>query len=154
MIRDEMPANRDVMDIVAGRFNETFRYRWDRIMDFLKLHYVLSQRTDSDYWKDNRRPDSIPERLAELLQLWKYQPPSRRDVNQIEEIFPSASYQYVLYGMGFRPEDSGATRRSADAAVADRLFSESAGLTGKMLAGLPTTRELINHIKQRGLPRA
>jgi glycine/D-amino acid oxidase-like deaminating enzyme len=153
MIRDEMPANRDVMDIVAGRFNETFRYRWDRIMDFLKLHYVLSQRTDSDYWKDNRRPDSIPERLAELLQLWKYQPPSRRDVNQIEEIFPSASYQYVLYGMGFRPEDSGATRRSADAAVADRLFSESAGLAGKMLAGLPTTRELINHINRRGLPR-
>jgi len=154
MIRDEMPANRDVMDIVAGRFNETFRYRWDRIMDFLKLHYVLSQRTDSDYWKDNRRPDSIPERLAELLQLWKYQPPSRRDVNQIEEIFPSASYQYVLYGMGFRPEDSGTSRRSADAAVADRLFSESAGLAGKMLAGLPTTRELINHIKQQGLPRA
>jgi hypothetical protein len=55
--------------------------------------------------------------------------------------------------MGFRPEDSGATRRSADAAVADRLFSESASLTDKMLAGLPTTRELINHINQHGLPR-
>jgi hypothetical protein len=154
MIRDEMPANRDVMDIVAGRFNETFRYRWDRIMDFLKLHYVLSRRTDSDYWKDNRRPDSIPERLAELMRLWKYQPPSRRDVSQIEEIFPSASYQYVLYGMGFRPENSGASRRSADAAVADRLFSESAGLASKMLAGLPTTRELLDHINKQGLPRA
>jgi hypothetical protein len=153
MIRDEMPANRDVMDIVARRFNEVFRYRWDRIMDFLKLHYVLSQRTDSDYWVDNRRADSIPQRLAELLQLWRYQPPSRRDVNQIEEIFPSASYQYVLYGMGFAPEVDGTTRRSADAAVADKLIAESARLANKMLAGLPTTRELVDHIQQHGLPR-
>jgi hypothetical protein len=153
MIRDEMPANRDVMDIVSRRFNEVFRYRWDRIMDFLKLHYVLSKRTDSEYWVDNRRSDSIPPRLAELLQLWRYQPPSRRDVNQIEEIFPSASYQYVLYGMGFAPEVDGTTRRSANAAVADKLFAESARLANKMLAGLPTTRELVDHIQMHGLPK-
>ena len=122
-------------------------------MDFLKLHYVLSQRTDSEYWVDNRRADSIPQRLAELLQLWRYQPPSRRDVNQIEEIFPSASYQYVLYGMGFEPEVAGTTRRSANAAVADKLFEESARLANKMLAGLPTTRELVDHIQKHGLPK-
>jgi hypothetical protein len=28
-------------------------------------------------------------------------PPSRFDFPRIEEIFPAASYQYVLYGMGF-----------------------------------------------------
>ncbi len=153
MIRDDMPANRGIMDIAARRFNETFRYRWDRIMDFLKLHYVLSRRSDSAYWEDNRRAETIPERLAELLQLWRYQPPSRRDVNQIEEIFPSASYQYVLYGMGFEPENHGTARRSEDAGVADRLFAESEQLARKMLAGLPTTRELIDHVKQSGMPR-
>lgn len=153
MIRDEMPANRDVMDIVARRFNETFRYRWDRIMDFLKLHYVLSGRSDSAYWTENRRPESIPEQLAELLKLWRFQPPSRRDVNQIEEIFPSASYQYVLYGMGFKPELRDTDRRSDDAAVADKLFAESSQLARKMLAGLPTTRELIDHVRQHGMPK-
>ena len=31
------------MDIVARRFNETTQYRWRRVIDFLKLHYCLSQ---------------------------------------------------------------------------------------------------------------
>ncbi len=153
MIRDELPANRDVMDIAARRFNETFSYRWDRIADFLKLHYVLSKREDHPYWPDNRRPESIPERLQELLRLWRFQSPSRRDVNQIEEIFPSASYQYVLYGMGFAPDGASAHRKSHDAARADDHIRESSGLARKMLAHLPANRELLDTVRQRGMPR-
>ncbi len=47
MISDEMPATRAAMDIVARRFNDSFEYRWDRVIEFLKLHYVLSQRSDA-----------------------------------------------------------------------------------------------------------
>ena len=132
------------MDVVARRFNQRSRYRWDRIIDFLKLHYVLSQRTDSDFWLENRLPESIPDRLQELMDLWRYRPPSRRDFYEIEEIFPAASYQYVLYGMGFRPE-AVTTRNSDDATLASRYFDEAYQLTGKFLAGLPSNRELINH---------
>lgn len=153
MIRDELPANRDIMDIVAKRFNDTFCYRWERVIDFLKLHYVLSRREDSRFWTDNRDAETIPQRLSELLQLWRFQPPSRRDLNHIEEIFPSASYQYVLYGMGFEPEIRATGKRSDDAALADRLFMDSSRTTQKMLAGLPSTRELINHVRQNGMPR-
>jgi hypothetical protein len=42
MISAQLPATRETMDIVARRFNETTRYRWDRIIDFLKLHYILA----------------------------------------------------------------------------------------------------------------
>lgn len=153
MLRDQMPATRAAMDIVARRFNDAFTYRWERVIDFLKLHYVLTQRTDSDFWRDNCRPASIPERLQELLTLWRHQPPSRYDFHRIEEVFPSASYQYVLYGMGFRPDRSGATRRADDADRADRYFRETAALTSKMLAALPTNRALIDHIKRHGLSK-
>jgi tryptophan halogenase len=88
------------MPIHAERFNTLFRYRWDRIVDFLKLHYVLSER-DEPYWRDHRDPASIPPRLADLLRLWRDQPPSRADLPAADEIFPAASYQYILYGMGF-----------------------------------------------------
>jgi tryptophan 7-halogenase len=60
MIRDELPATRADMDIVAKRFNDAFAYRWSRIIDFLKLHYVLSQRSDSSYWIDHRRAETQP----------------------------------------------------------------------------------------------
>jgi hypothetical protein len=154
MIRDEMPATRELMDITSCRFNERFRYRWDRVVDFLKMHYILSKRTDSDFWIDNCRDASIPEQLGEALKLWRYRPPSRYDFYQIEEIFPAASYQYVLYGMGFEPAHRRSASRTTGAALADRCFRESAEMTGKMLAGLPSTRELIEHVIDHGMPAA
>lgn len=150
MISNELPATRKVMDIVAKRFNQRFRYRWDRIIDFLKLHYVLSQRSDSDFWLDNRKPETIPSHLLELMELWKYQPPSRSDLFQIEEIFPSASYQYVLYGMGFEAEQQ-PQRRSHDTRLANRLFEENTRMTAKFLAGLPSNRELLHHVMKYGM---
>ena len=148
MIRDSMPANRAVMDIAAARFNERFQYRWDRVIDFLKLHYVLSQRRDSEYWRDHCAVSTIPERLQELLKLWQYQPPSRLDFAQPEEIFTAASYQYVLYGMGFKTQVAAATRRSADIDLARRYFDENAAQTQRLLQGLPPNRELLAKIGQ------
>lgn len=151
MLADEMPRTRDAMNIAARRFNDSFTYRWERVIDFLKMHYVLTKRTDSAFWRDNGRAESIPERLSEQLALWRHQPPSRYDFNRVEEVFPSASYQYVLYGMGFRPEQSLTTRRSDDADRADGFFREAAALTGKMLAALPSNRELLGDISRNGL---
>ena len=145
MLSDEMPATRAVMEIVARRFNEAFTYRWERVIDFLKLHYVLSSRTDSDYWRDNR---AAPERLAELLTLWRHRPPSRNDFGRIDEVFPSASYQYVLYGMLFRTEHGAGNLRPEQA---DGYFREAAALTAKMVGALPGNRDLIDHIKRHGL---
>ncbi|MET0580352.1 MAG: tryptophan 7-halogenase, partial [Pseudoxanthomonas sp.] len=153
MLSDQMPATRTEVDIVAGRFNDALNYRWERVVDFLKLHYVLSKRTDSDYWRDNRRPETIPPRLLELLELWRHQPPSRYDLYRVEEVFPSASYQYILYGMGFKPEARPATRRMDDVRKAESYFREAADLTRKMLAALPGHREMLDHVRTRGMPR-
>ena len=152
LLAEDFPATRGTMDIVARRFNDSFTYRWQRVIDFLKLHYALSRRDDSDYWRDHRRVESIPERLREALQLWRHRPPSRHDLPRSEEVFPSASYQYVLYGMGFRP-DAPRSGRSDNGAQADGFFREAAALTRRMLAGLPTNRELVAHIQQHGLHR-
>jgi flavin-dependent dehydrogenase len=153
MISDELPATRELMDVVAKRFNERFSYRWDRIVEFLKLHYLLSRRSDTDFWIDNRRSETVPSRLLELLELWRYRAPSRRDFHEIEEIFPAASYQYVLYGMGFQPEQKGPERRSEDSARAEAQFREGDALTRKFLSGLPSNRELVDHVRMHGLPK-
>ena len=87
--------------MVAKRFNREFSSRWEQIIDFLKLHYALSQRTDTQYWQDNRDAESMPETLAENLLLWRSRAPWYYDDRRSDEMFPSASYQYVLYGMGF-----------------------------------------------------
>ncbi len=152
-ISEQMPATRAAMDIVARRFNEAFTGRWERVIDFLKLHYALSRRRDSAYWRDHVQPGSMPGRLQDALTLWRHRPPSRHDLPRVDEPFPSASWQYVLFGMGFRPEPGayGAGRDDTDAAEA--AFREAATLTRRMLPALPSHRELIDHIHRHGLHR-
>ncbi|HEY6452222.1 MAG TPA: tryptophan halogenase family protein [Steroidobacteraceae bacterium] len=151
LIAEQMPANREVMDIVAARFNDVTGYRWGRIIDFLKLHYVLTQRTDSAFWTDNVDPATVPDRLKNLLRLWKYQSPWFFDeFDRLEEVFPAASYQYVLYGMGFRTE-VGPLDNVATESMAAKLFKETAVLTRQMRSQLPKNRDLMRKIFDYGL---
>jgi tryptophan 7-halogenase len=151
LLAEQMPANREIMDIVAKRFNDVTMYRWGRIIDFLKLHYVLTRRTDTAFWRDNVDPATVPERLKELLRLWKYQSPWFFDeFDRLEEVFPAASYQYVLYGMGFQtevgPEDTVDT-----STLASRLRQENERQTLELRSRLPKNRELLHKIHEYGL---
>lgn len=151
LIAEQMPACREVMDIIAARFNATTEYRWGRIIDFLKLHYALTKRQDSAFWRDNQLPETIPERLQDLLLLWRHQSPWYHDeFDRIEEVFPAASYQYVLYGMGFRT-DVDMQALAADAANAERAMRENLQQSARLRAGLPRHRELIRKIVDHGL---
>lgn len=153
MLSEELPANRKVMDIVADRYNEKFLYRWDRIIDFLKLHYVLSSRSDANYWIENRQRTSIPDSLSRLLELWRFHLPGRQDLAQLDEVFSIASYQYVLYGMGFRAASRSHSRHAKETALAGQLFSENSEKARRLLATLPDHRELLARIQVQGLPR-
>jgi tryptophan halogenase len=150
LIAEQMPANRGVMNIVAARFNDVNHYRWGRIIDFLKLHYVLTKRPEK-FWQDNTDPASVPDRLKNLLHLWKYQPPWFFDeFDRIEEVFPAASYQYVLYGMGFKtevsPGDSSGTH-----SMALSYMNENLAMTRKLRTQLPKNRDLVKKIHEYGL---
>ena len=154
MISEDLPANREVMDQIAQRYNETFLYRWERIIDFLKLHYVLSRRRDSDYWRDQQHAESMPESLSSALALWSYHVPWHNDFSRRDEVFSSASYQYVLYGMGFSTRPRPSARHAAEGQHARRLFAENATQADKLIRHLPTNRELLAHIGRHGLPRS
>lgn len=151
MISDELPVSRNIMDIVAARFNKRLNYYWESIIDFLKLHYVLTKRSDTAYWRDNLAPETIPLRLAESLQLWSEHVPNQYDFPMMEEMFPAASWQYVLYGMGFKTQISLATKGSDAEQLAANYIQEARHFTGQCLRGLPTHRDLINKILQHGL---
>jgi tryptophan halogenase len=151
IIAEQMPACREVMDVIASRFNATTEYRWGRIIDFLKLHYAVTKRRDTAFWRDNVDPATMPDRLKDLLQLWRYQSPwFHEEFDRIEEVFPAASYQYVLYGMGFRTEVEPEIL-AGEAKLAERAMRENAAQTERLRAGLPRHRELIGKIVEYGL---
>ncbi|PUA28285.1 MAG: tryptophan halogenase [Cellvibrio sp. 79] len=150
-IAEQLPARREVMDITAKRFNETFQYRWQRIIDFLKLHYILSKRTDSEFWIDNRDKSTIPPSLQELMELWRYQAPGDLDFSSNNEVFPAASYQYVLYGMGFETDFSNHAHLLMDKEFAHSQFIKTQKAIAHASSNLPGNRELLNKIYEYGL---
>ena len=138
-LTENFPMSRDAMDIHADRFNALFRYRWERIVEFLKLHYVLSRRAEP-YWQAQRESATIPARLAENLALWRDQPPSAWDFPQIDEIFSASSQHYVLYGMGFAVPP---VRETAPPAASAQL-AEVQGRSRALRAALPTNRAYLD----------
>ena len=148
LLSRQFPADRDVMRVVARRFNAKLEYHWQRVIEFLKLHYVLTQREDTAYWRDNRKPEHCPEELADKLVLWEQQSPWYDDAPHVDELFPAASYQYVLYGMGFRPrhrqvfESTGIEERQR----LDRALFENAEKLRKMRTRLPSNRQLLEDL--------
>ena len=146
-ISQQLPKNRNAMAVLAKRFNALTLQRWQEIIDFLKLHYLLTTRNDSDYWREHQRPESIPESLQESLLLWRSQAPGIYETNQRFELFSSASKQYVLFGMGFETtQKHNSILREKEAALIKRLRNEILHTTENLLDRLPTNREFLSGI--------
>jgi len=124
-IAENLPPDNEVMKITEKRFNQQMDYRWQRIIDFLKLHYILT------------------ETLKEDLKVWKYRGPISSDFDGVAELFPAASYQYVMYGMGFKPDFSKQQHLYNQQQNAERIKQQNLQLTEQMLQTLPPHRQYI-----------
>jgi 2-polyprenyl-6-methoxyphenol hydroxylase-like FAD-dependent oxidoreductase len=155
MIAEQLPPTREVMDIVAKRYNEKFLRHWNKIIEFLKLHYVLTARDDSAYWQDCRATTSIPDELREKLSLWRYRSPWHQDAEAVDDLFPTASYQYVLYGMGFKtaPRHTRSHQQDQRQRLASELFHKNAARATQLQQALPTNRELLNKVRKFGFQK-
>jgi tryptophan 7-halogenase len=152
-IANLLPSCRQGMGQASRIFNDTFRYRWERIVDFLKLHYALSQRTDSRFWIDNRAPESIPDSLRAGLDFWRDHCPWHEDFSHREEVFSAASYQYILYGMGFPTRVAHWQLSEGERRIAVQKMGESAAYAKTLMASLPGNRELLAKVRRYGFQK-
>ena len=131
---------------VARQFNNLMRSRYERIADFIKLHYCLTQRNDTPYWRDNADPRTVPESLQEKLGMWRYRPPHRMDFITDLEMYMPPSWQYVLYGMEYRTTLRAASARFPRMEEARREFAMIREMSRRAVADLPTHRELVRNL--------
>lgn len=133
----------------ARQYNDIMRRRYERALDFIKLHYCLTERRDTQFWRDNADRASIPDSLQELLERWRFRPPDSIDIDPNVDIFAEASWQYVLYGMGYRTDlrpRAGVLRYYDDARAA---FDEIRRQSDYACQTLPNHRELIETVRTR-----
>jgi glycine/D-amino acid oxidase-like deaminating enzyme len=148
MIAELFPHNGPV-DAPARRFNELITARFDNIVNFLKLHYCLSQRAEP-FWRDNADPASVPDALAELLDQWRYRPPGRFDFILDLESFAFFNYQYILYGMEYKTDLAPVRDEFPNVAGAEKIFARIRSFGERAAHDLPTHRALIQSINAEG----
>ena len=148
-IAEQLPPNTKQMEMVAKRFNASMLMKWRGVIDFLKLHYVLSKR-DTPFWVSNRDPNSVPDSLKELLELWRFRSPSEYDFTDNMEAFSAASYQYVLYGAGFHTDFSSRSYLYEKTALATKQIMLNRQRLEQLKYSLPHHRELLDKVNQVG----
>jgi len=87
------------LDAAQDQYNATLGFEYERIRDFLMLHYIGSDRRDSPFWRAVQDL-AIPESLADRIALYKHYGRIIRDPN---ELFPAQSWLYVFTGLGIFP---------------------------------------------------
>ncbi|GHF13784.1 tryptophan halogenase [Kordiimonas sediminis] len=153
MIAEQFPATLEAMPALADRFNARVTHTWEKVIEFIKLHYVLSRRTDSDFWIDNRRPETIPAALQQNLEIWRHQPPTAYDFSSRLEVFNLENYLYVLYGMDFQTNMAPLKARYSMDQEAAATMQAIKGHRQQLAGQLLPHRELLMRAQQFGFQK-
>jgi hypothetical protein len=99
---DYLPSSQDGS---AGRdrYNALMADMYDELHDFVLAHYVLSQRSDTPFWRAYTQEVQVPDRLAGLLALWKEKLPSSTDINRRQSMFGPHNWFFILSGLRYLP---------------------------------------------------
>lgn len=82
-------------------FNQQTRFELENIRDFIILHYHVTARRDTPFWRYCRSM-AIPESLQHRLQMFER---SGRLFKLAEELFGDASWLQVMLGQGLMPKE-------------------------------------------------
>ncbi len=86
--------------VEVDEYNRQSRFHFERIRDFIILHYHLNQRTDSSFWQQCAAMP-VPETLRHKLSLYAH---AGRLLRVDNELFAEAAWLQVMNGQGLKPQ--------------------------------------------------
>ncbi len=91
MLAEYFPNQDDHMEAMAFRYNRVLSNRFYEVLDFINMHYCLTKRTDTAFWREVQKPERITARLQQKFAFWRKKPPSQSDFE--DQLFPGQTLQ-------------------------------------------------------------
>jgi tryptophan halogenase len=85
---------------LADEYNRRISFQYESIRDFIVMHYKLTQRTDSEFWRHCAAMD-IPDALRHQIELFRS---SGRVAIFDRDGFSEPSFISMLFGLGVTPQ--------------------------------------------------
>lgn len=121
-------------------FNRRIYNDYDEIKDFIILHYCVTERDDTEFWK-RVRAAAIPDGLRAKLEVFRASGALRE--TGPEELFRSPSWYSVLEGMGVRPYRYNFLTDRLDSEGLQRLLDEVKPQLRDFVRTLPALSEFL-----------
>ena len=123
----------------CDEFNRLVDMEYDRVRDFLILHYHATTRDDSPFWNHVRTMD-VPDTLKGKMELW-------RETGRIEKysdgLFYDASWIAVYLGQGVMPMRHDPRAGLPDPAQVSAAMAALQGAIGAEVAAMPGHRDYL-----------
>ncbi len=127
----------------VAEYNRQSKREYEQIRDFIILHYKLTQRDDSDFWRHCQGME-IPQSLANKMQLFKE---TGKIFREQDELFSEVAWQQVLIGQGLQPESYHPMADSLSTAQLNELMNNLTTLVNSTVKQLPSHENLLQHIR-------
>ena len=86
---------------LVDEYNRQSQLEFEYIRDFIILHYHLTERDDSEFWRYTRTMD-IPQRIKDKIELFRT---TGALTKENFDIFLESSWLQVMHGQGIMPRD-------------------------------------------------
>lgn len=120
-------------------FNDESDLEYQRIRDFLILHYKATERDDSAFW-DYCRNMEIPDTLEKKIALYRSH---GRIIPKDKELFDVKSWLEVMHGQGIRAQAYDPLMDLTPIEEISKIFTDIEGVIQKCVDIMPTHAEFI-----------
>ncbi len=125
-------------------FNRRTLREYERIRDFLVLHYTATRRNDTPFWRHCQMIEQPPGLAARIEQFRG----SGRIFEEPNDVFGTASWLAVMYGQGISPEASNPLIAKVPIERIDSLIRKIGATIATAAAEMPTHKSFIeSHCK-------
>lgn len=132
-----------ISDALVNAFNQQSITEIEHIRDFIILHYKLTERTDSPFWRQCQQM-SIPDSLKNKIELFKQ---TGKLIREDDELFAEVAWQQVMIGQGLIPDDYGALADSLTDEQLTELFNNLKTLINSTVGQLPNHAVFLSSLK-------
>ncbi|MDE2372099.1 MAG: tryptophan 7-halogenase [Burkholderiales bacterium] len=130
-------AGFDAADI--AEYNAQTHFEYERIRDFIVLHYKATRRDDTPFWRDCQAM-AIPETLQRKIDLFRS---NGRVFRENNELFAELSWVQVMIGQGIVPQGHHPLAGLLADADCEAFVADTRSVIGKCVDVMPAHAEFV-----------